>query len=149
MPRDTHNAKGEKEEECSEGRIGPLIVWVLLIHKDAINSTKSRQWMQRDADSETRSCSRKTIDPRTPGKFPGELHHADQSLIVCPSAGALQQTSNAPKPLTHSQQLPAGRLRTSLCRIDQLLEKLPLAPTFCSLRSAAEQGNADKTRQLY
>lgn len=135
--------------------MGPLIVWVLLIHKDAINSPKSNRWVRRDADSETRSCSTKRIDPRTPRKIPGELHHADQSLIVRPSAGALQQTSTQvmhQKSLTHFQQLPAGRLCTSLCRIDQLSQAVAtrvdfLRGLFCSPMQKREGGRGTGLQQ--
>lgn len=93
MPRGAQTRQTGRRKSLARLGLGPLIVWVVLIHKDAINSPKSNQWVRRAADSETRSCSTKRIDPRTPVKIPGELHHADQSLIVRPSAGALQQTS--------------------------------------------------------
>lgn len=144
MPRDTQTTQTGRRKRAARLGLGPLIVWDLLIHKDAINSPKSNQWVRRAADSETRSCSTKRIDPRTPGKIPGELHHADQSLIVRPSAGALQQTSTqvmhqSPSHTPSSSQ-QGGCAPVCVASIN-FLKRSPLASTFCGVCSAARCSN--------
>lgn len=144
MPRDTQTTQTGRRKRAARLGLGPLIVWDLLIHKDAINSPKSNQWVRRAADSETRSCSTKRIDPRTPGKIPGELHHADQSLIVRPSAGALQQTSTqvmhqSPSHTPSSSQ-QGGCAPVCVASIN-FLKRSPLASTFCGVCSAARCRN--------
>ena len=62
--RDTER---EEEGEYSDSKFGPLIVGVLLIHRDTINSPKSSPWVWRGEDSEAGRCRRKSIDPKTPG----------------------------------------------------------------------------------
>lgn len=44
--------KREREGEYRDSKFGPLIVGVLLIHRDTINSPKSSQWVRRGEDSE-------------------------------------------------------------------------------------------------
>lgn len=63
--RDTE--REEEEGEYSDSKFGPLIVGVLLIHRDTINSPKSSPRVRRGEDSEAGRCRRKSIDPKTPG----------------------------------------------------------------------------------
>lgn len=99
----SRDTKREEDGEYSDSKFGPLIVGVLLIHRDTINSPKSSQWVRRGEDSEAGRCRRKSIDPKTPG-CPRSLHHADQGLTVRPSAGALQQTHTHSQGHTHTEE---------------------------------------------
>lgn len=64
----SRDTKQGEEGEYSYSKFGPLIVGVLLIHRDTINSPKSSQWVRRGEDSEAWRCWRKGIDPKTPGR---------------------------------------------------------------------------------
>lgn len=63
----SRDTKQEEQGEYSDSKFGPLIVGVLLIHRDTINSPKSSQWVRKGEDSEAGRCKRKGIDPKTPG----------------------------------------------------------------------------------
>lgn len=56
------------EGEYSDSKFGPLIVRVLLIHRDTINSPKSSHGVRRDENSDAGRCRRKGIDPKTLGR---------------------------------------------------------------------------------
>lgn len=61
-------SRDTKREEYSDSKFGPLIVGVLLIHRDTINSPKSSQWVRKGEDSEAGRCRMKIIDSKTPGR---------------------------------------------------------------------------------
>lgn len=64
----SRDTKREEEGEYSDSKFGPLIVGVLLIHGDTINSPKSSHWVRRGEDSEAGRCRRRSIDPENPGR---------------------------------------------------------------------------------